>query len=263
MVRASETLGLGPGNPWRSFTLGLLVIFGLAVAFAAVIVAFEPIWALIAAIIAAAVLVSLCVIVPFGRVYERGMRRLLAGEAWVRWRFDGAEWEAFSAQELARSRTEAKIGVAISSLLAILIGFIAALSGGSGETMLLAGGLVLGVGWLVSLGILVAGRVRYARRRGEVGDVTIGPLGVYHPGRWRDSTCSRVRWSWKPARPRTSALRRSPGANTATERRSFACRCPPAGRPRRVCWRIACAPTSDCPRPTRLPASDFHRLRPE
>ncbi len=183
MVRASETLGLGPGNPWRPFTLGLLVIFELAVAFAAVIVAFEPIWALIAAIIAAAVLVSLCVIVPFGRVYGRGMRRLQAGEAWVRWQFDGAEWEAFSAQELARSRTGAKFGVAISSLLAILIGFIAALSGGSGETMLLADGLVLGVGWLVSLGILVVGRVRYARRRGEVGDVTIGPLGVYHPGR--------------------------------------------------------------------------------
>lgn len=185
MVRASETLGLGPGIPWRPFTLRLLVIFGLAVAFAAVIVAFEPIWALIAAIIAAAVLVSLCVIVPFGRVYGRGMRRLLAGEAWVRWQFDGAEWEAFSAQELARSRTGSKFGVAVSSLLAILIGFIAALSGGFGETMLLADGLVLGVGWLVSLGILVAGRVRYARRRGEVGDVTIGPLGGYHPGRYR------------------------------------------------------------------------------
>jgi hypothetical protein len=61
---------------------------------------------------------------------------------------------------------------------------IIAVVGGSGSAALLGGGLVLAVGWIVSLGILIAGRVRLARRASEAGEVTIGPLGVHRPGRF-------------------------------------------------------------------------------
>ena len=184
MERMQEALGLVPGNPLRPFTLGLLAFLGLAVVAAAVLLAVDRIWALVVGVVALAVLITLPILVVFGRVYVRDMRRLLAGEHWARWRYEPAEWERFAAHEWARTRREARFGGIASRILAIVIAVFAALVGGSGSVALLAAGLVLAVGLVVSLGIYLAGRARYARRGREVGDVTVGPLGVHHPGRY-------------------------------------------------------------------------------
>ncbi|MDQ3780058.1 MAG: hypothetical protein M3354_05885 [Chloroflexota bacterium] len=203
MERLSEALGLVPGNPLRPFTLGLLVILGLAAMFAAVVAAFAPFWALIAAIIAAAVLISLLVIVPFARRYVREMRRLLAGEAWVRWHLDPEEWERFSAQELARSRREAMIGAGVSAILAIMIGLIAAASGGSGAATLLAGGWCSrSAGWWrsaswrrVAPAMRVAG-MKPAWSRLALWGFTIRVAICPLP----DSICGPIRSRWSPGR---------------------------------------------------------------
>ena len=46
------------------------------------------------------------------------------------------------------------------------------------------GGLILAVGLVVSAGVRLAKRARYARRARETGDVTLGALGIHHPGRY-------------------------------------------------------------------------------
>ena len=184
MGGVGAALGLVPGNPLRPFALGLLAFGGLAAIVAAVLLAVDRLWALVAGLLGLSALISLAIIVPFGRAYTRDMRRLLAGEHWAHWRYDGDERARFADQEWARARREARFGVPASMILAAAVGIFLAIVGGGQQAAALGGALILAVGLAVSVGLLLAGRARYARRARETGDVILGSLGIHHPGRY-------------------------------------------------------------------------------
>ena len=113
---------LAPGERPTAVTIAAIV--------AAVLLALDQLCALVTGLLGLSALISLTIVVPFGRAYSRDMQRLLAGEHWARWRYDGDEWTRFADQEWARARREARFGIPASMILAAAVGIFLAIIGG-------------------------------------------------------------------------------------------------------------------------------------
>jgi hypothetical protein len=120
-----------------------------------------------------------------GLMEQRGVRMLLSGECWVRWRYGEEEWNRFTADQWERGRDGAR-----RLLYTFAIGLFGAglLYGWSNDDLWL--GLKIGAGAAIVGGPLLAAsawaqaRATYKRRLLGPGEVLIGPGGIYRDGRF-------------------------------------------------------------------------------
>jgi hypothetical protein len=186
MQHLHAALGITPGSPLRTFMLGYYLVIGLSIMVAAglYVAEVDPFWAWIMLLPLATAIVVVPVVALVSRSYLAGMRDLLAGHTWARWRYSPEEWRRFAEAEWARTRREARRGPLYSLALAGIIGGVLGLLGQSLAAGLATGGIVCAAGLVTSAGIWLAGRWRYRRRDAGAGEILIGPDGSYSRGRY-------------------------------------------------------------------------------
>lgn len=183
MRRVLDILGAVPGTPFRGFTIGYLW-FLLFCVVASVAVALSPvnrvyIW-VPACFLAGAVMV-LPVLAMYSRSFARSLRRAQDGDYWVRWEYEGDEWELFEEYQWREAQRETRIARYFTLGLVVIGGGIAGLTS---RDVLMAGaigGMLLLCGLLVIAQTYVLGLVRYRRRHHAAGEVRISPSGVLQP----------------------------------------------------------------------------------
>lgn len=129
-----------------------------------------------------ALLVMLMAVRPW--YYTRDIAEMVAGTAWVHWRYDEAEWRAGNRVEGRRNRRNSYT----SGVFALVLGLTVLLCGLSLDDpqahrdMMLVGAMSVGAAVVVLLAILSMSAHTRARRSPS-GDVYISPLGIYRrPG---------------------------------------------------------------------------------
>lgn len=195
MARLGRLLSLTPGHPQRPtvVTLIVLVLASPWVGIARFAVG-DSDGGLMAIVGGAMLAVLLLIVLITGWFTGREMARLLADEAWARWRLDREEWIRHVERDWPRAQW-ADLGEA-ARLLArplgmMLVGFalFGALEVGQPWSIPLAYRLpiffLLAVGLAVWIAPVVAAHVRYAlRKRAAVGEVVLGSQGVYVGGQY-------------------------------------------------------------------------------
>lgn len=185
-------------NPYSAWMRGCWIAAGISVAvlLAAFVVAVAggPTWlknvAFVLALVAGSLLVLTLISLPIfyfvGRSGMKDIREMVVeGNHWAHWQYSQDEWQRFAEAEWTRTRGKART-VPFKILGGLVV--VCALLSLTSKDLKLTDGLLVGAVLGVPIGILggiltyVIGKSTYKKRLANVGEVYIGPKGVYQEG---------------------------------------------------------------------------------